>query len=81
MAPYLCQWIAIGEAKAAGVKIYDLWGIAESESPSDPWAGITRFKQGFGGEEVTFPGTFDYVIKPFWYNLFFMAAKIRKVFR
>jgi lipid II:glycine glycyltransferase (peptidoglycan interpeptide bridge formation enzyme) len=81
MAPYLCQWVAIKEAKKNGATFYDFWGTAETERDDDPWAGITRFKVGFGGEEVAFPGTFDYIVSPFWYNLLTMLAKIRKLFR
>lgn len=81
MAPYLCQWQAIKDAKRAGAKVYDFWGVAETNSPNDPWSGITRFKEGFGGSAVEFPGTFDLIVSPFWYNLFSIMAKVRKVFR
>ena len=81
MAPYLCQWTAIKEAKARGCELYDFWGVAESDDPNDPWAGITRFKEGFGGEKVVYPGTYDLVLKPFWYNVLTMAAKIKHLVR
>lgn len=79
MAPYLCQWTAIRESKAMGCKVYDFWGVAETGRADDPWAGITRFKEGFGGEVVEFPGTFDFVLNKFWYNIFCFAAKVKKV--
>ncbi len=77
MAPYLCQWEAIKYAKSQGCKYYDFWGVAESNDPLDPWAGITRFKEGFGGEKVIFTGTYDIVINKFWYNILTLGAKIK----
>lgn len=81
MAPYLCHWEAIKQVKAQGARFYDFWGVAESDDPADPWAGITRFKKGFGGETVVFAGAFDLVLNPFWYNVFSVMAKLRKVVR
>jgi peptidoglycan pentaglycine glycine transferase (the first glycine) len=65
MPNYLIQWQAIKDAKSAGMKIYDFWGIDEEK-----WPGITRFKKGFGGEEVEFMGARDYVLNRRWYNIF-----------
>jgi len=43
--PSLVLWEAIRQAKAAGKKYYDMWGIAPSGASEDhSWAGITRFK-------------------------------------
>jgi peptidoglycan pentaglycine glycine transferase (the first glycine) len=81
MAPYLCQWEAIKEAKVRGCTIYDFWGVAETDDARDPWAGITRFKEGFGGEKVIFPGTYDYVFNNFWYNLLTFAAKVKHLIK
>jgi lipid II:glycine glycyltransferase (peptidoglycan interpeptide bridge formation enzyme) len=81
MAPYLCQWEAIRYAKSKGCKIYDFWGVAETDDPNDSWAGISRFKEGFGGEKVVFSGSYDLVINSFWYNLLSLLAKIRRIAR
>jgi peptidoglycan pentaglycine glycine transferase (the first glycine) len=77
MAPHLLQWETIKESKKIGAKEYDFWGIIKKEDfESDrefekhPWAGITRFKIGFGGKAVRLEKTFDYVISPFWYKLY-----------
>lgn len=79
MAPYLCQWEAIKYAKERGCSCYDFWGVAETDDPADPWAGISRFKEGFGGEKVIFPGSYDIIISSFWYNLFTLAAKLKHI--
>jgi lipid II:glycine glycyltransferase (peptidoglycan interpeptide bridge formation enzyme) len=70
MAPYLLQWAQIKEAKKRGCKFYDFWGISESK-----WPGVTRFKKGFGGEEVLYIGTYDYVFDKMWYWVYRFAKK------
>jgi len=65
MAPQLLQWEIMKLAKALGYKYYDLWGIDEKK-----WPGVTRFKKGFGGFEVKYPGTFDLAINKLDYNLY-----------
>lgn len=81
MAPYLCQWEAIKYAKSKGCKYYDFWGVAESDDAEDPWAGITRFKEGFGGEKVICSGSYDIVLNKFWYNLLTFIARVRKALK
>jgi lipid II:glycine glycyltransferase (peptidoglycan interpeptide bridge formation enzyme) len=71
MAPYLLQWQTILEAKKTGMRYYDLWGIDDEK-----WPGVTRFKRGFGGEEVFYPGAYDAVFQPAWYRLYNFARKI-----
>ncbi len=46
---YLIQWEAIKEAKRQGLKHYNFWGVVEN-APKHPWAGLSFFKKGFGGE-------------------------------
>jgi lipid II:glycine glycyltransferase (peptidoglycan interpeptide bridge formation enzyme) len=69
-AASLLQWHQILEAKRAGCTEYDFWGIDEIK-----WPGVTRFKKGFGGKEITYPGAFDLVFKPFWYWIYKVAKK------
>jgi len=47
------------------------WIIPENH----PWAGITRFKMGFGGKVVDYPGAFDLPISRFWYRIYCWAKK------
>ena len=74
MAPYLLQWEAIKQAKEKGVDYYDLNGIDEKM-----WPGVTRFKKGFGGEEINYPGTFDLVFNKNKYQLYKILRKIRRL--
>lgn len=71
MAPHLMHWQIIQDARARGMRDYDLWGIDE-----DRWPGVTRFKKGFGGREVSYIGSYDYVLSKFWYFLYFFKNKL-----
>ena len=80
MAPFLLQWSAIRDAKAKGFVWYDWWGVApEDADESHPWAGITRFKTGFGGLRVNYPGTFDVVENLWGYRLYQIFRAIRRM--
>ena len=81
MAPYAAQWETIKWAKSHGNLRYDFWGIAPDGVDDHPYASITRFKKGFGGEVVTYPGTFDLVLAPFRYWLFSFAKKLRPILK
>lgn len=65
-ASYLIQWEAIKEAKKRGLRFYNFWGIALSDSPHHPWKGLTLFKTGFGGEKRAFIHTQDLPLS-LWY--------------
>ncbi len=79
MAPSLLHWALVSEAKHAGLRWYDWWGVApEGAAESHPWNGITRFKLGFGGERVDYAGTFDLVAHPGAYRLYELARKFRR---
>lgn len=73
MAPYLLQWELIKKASKESYKYYDFYGIDEKK-----WPGVTRFKLGFGGFEKNYPGTHDYILRPFVYNLYEVLRKIRR---
>lgn len=76
MAPYLLQWKAIQRAKRKGMKKYDFWGIMPSEKRKAKnakyknWEGITKFKEGFGGNEINYPETVDVIFQPGWYWIY-----------
>ena len=79
MAPYLLHWHSIRDAKAAGMLVYDFWGV--ETDPNHPWSGFSRFKLGFGGEVKKFGGTYDAVFSPAWYNIYNTLRKLNKSVR
>lgn len=72
MAPYALQWEVIKEAQERGHLYYDLYGINEKK-----WPGVTRFKTGFGGTTVKYPGTKDLVFRGKWYNVYKLLRRVR----
>lgn len=79
MAPYaLHDWL-IRDAKSQGLVAYDFWGIAPPEAGENhPWAGISRFKLGFGGAIVRMPGTFDIGKNSLMFSVYRLAKKIHR---
>lgn len=75
MAPYLLHYEAIRHAKARGMTSYDLGGI--HPDTKHRWAGITRFKQGFGGEAVKYLGTLELPVDPLAYRLYRIISMFR----
>ncbi len=66
---YLIQWTAIKDALKRGDRIYNFWGIApmkknaegdlEIVEKSHPFAGVTLFKTGFGGQLLNLQSCID----------------------
>lgn len=94
MAPYLVQWWGICTGKQRGYKRYDFFGIAprclyvprgidNSEYEYDPkhqYAGVTRFKLGFGGGIKEEPGTYDVVFSLGKYKGYLFLRWLRRLF-
>jgi lipid II:glycine glycyltransferase (peptidoglycan interpeptide bridge formation enzyme) len=53
-AAQMLQWCAINEAKKRNATRYNFWGIAPDNQPNHPFAGITIFKKGFGGQAINY---------------------------
>lgn len=79
MAQYALHWFLASDAKQKGFHTFDFGGITPVSAPSGhSWAGVTRYKKGYGGEVVSMPGTFELPTKAIWYSLYRMAKMIRK---
>ncbi len=77
MAPYALQWEAIQHCKRNGCVSYDLLGVAPVHGgPDHPWAGISSFKEKFGGAFLTYPPEQQIVLKPFVLKLLLLKRKM-----
>ena len=81
-ASYLLQWEAIKEAQRRGCHLYNFWGIApindncEIMNKKHPWAGLSLFKMGFGGEPKQYVKTQDLPLsKKYWLTYLFEKAR------
>ncbi|HJP88417.1 MAG TPA: peptidoglycan bridge formation glycyltransferase FemA/FemB family protein [Candidatus Limnocylindrales bacterium] len=70
-AKYLINWAGLTHAKAAGYRLYDLWGL--------PNEGITYFKAGWGGRQVDYVGAWDLVVDPLGARIFETAVSARSM--
>lgn len=77
MASYLLHWEIIKKAKEKGITIYDMGGIDQSgEKPA--WAGITRFKKGFGGKAIEYIGALEFPLNSTWFKFYKLINMLRK---
>ncbi len=77
MAPYLLQWEAMKLSKEQGATRYDLLGIAPLGSgPEHAWAGISSFKEKFGGEVVEYAPEQQIVLRPTLWKMLQLKRRI-----
>lgn len=57
-APTLLTWKGICLSKKMGCETFDFDGIYDERFPIKSWLGFTKFKKGFGGYEIEYPGNF-----------------------
>jgi lipid II:glycine glycyltransferase (peptidoglycan interpeptide bridge formation enzyme) len=85
MAPYLLQWKAMQHCRANGCTHYDLLGVAPHSTGSGQasgsdekhaWAGITNFKEKFGGAFVAYPPEQQIVLRPMTWRLLSLKRKL-----
>jgi lipid II:glycine glycyltransferase (peptidoglycan interpeptide bridge formation enzyme) len=85
---YLLQWEGIRLGKKLGYTHYDFFGIAPAckgergeyvYDEKHQYAGVTRFKLGFGGEVVEHPGTFDLILQPMKYKVYQLFRTLRRL--
>ncbi|MBU2474424.1 peptidoglycan bridge formation glycyltransferase FemA/FemB family protein [Patescibacteria group bacterium] len=75
MAPYILQWHCIKLAKKLGYRYYDFYGIDDKK-----WPGVTRFKNGFNGDKIEHPGTFDLIFNKKLYLVYEIMRKLKRFF-
>ncbi len=76
-ASYLIHWKLIEYAKSLGCISYDFWGVSPETEPNHPWANISLFKRGFGGQDLQHLHAQDLVINFFTYLPTWLIDKYR----
>jgi len=86
MAPFVLHWEGMRLAKALGKKYYNFGGVSPEGVENHQWNNLTRFKEGFveigkTGERFHYAGGLDLVSKPFWYRIYTLVKKTKKIIR
>ena len=78
MAANLLMWEVMRLGKRLGAHALDMWGSLPPDfDESDPWAGFTRFKQGYGTQFVQSPGSYDLTSNTPLYHVYNLVQSIR----
>lgn len=79
---YVLVWEAMKEAKKRCSTGFNFWGIAPEGKRRHPWAGLTLFKQGFGGQRLDLMHAQDLPLSPFYWLtcLFESLRRIKRGF-
>ena len=81
MAANLLMWEAILLGRKLGAKKFDMWGsLPPQYDQNNPWAGFTRFKEGYGTTFVEMIHGQDLIISPFLYSLYNILYKARQFY-
>lgn len=75
-AGYLLKWHCLLAMKSSGVSRYDQWGVAPEGDPKHHLAGVTYFKEGFGGQRMRMLGSYDLIRSPIFYWLGTLAEAL-----
>lgn len=71
----------IVDAKRAGMKTFDFWGITTSKNKNHPWHGFTEFKKSFGGKQVDYAGTWDLPVRKLRYYFYKIIRRVNRMRR
>jgi lipid II:glycine glycyltransferase (peptidoglycan interpeptide bridge formation enzyme) len=75
-------WRMILDARAAGARRFDFWGISPSGGAAHraphAWDGFSQFKRSFGGVAIERAGTWDLGARPLRHRLYRAAVRLRR---
>ena len=81
MAANLLMWEAIRLGRKLGATKFDMWGsLPRNYDQHNPWAGFTRFKEGYGTTFTEFVPGLDLVVSPFLYSLYNLMYTLRNFY-
>lgn len=72
---------AMRDARARGIKRYNLWGIVGEDETEHRFYGVSCFKRGFGVDELKYTPAHDLILKPAKYALTKTIEGVRKKVR
>ncbi|OGM31404.1 hypothetical protein A2803_05475 [Candidatus Woesebacteria bacterium RIFCSPHIGHO2_01_FULL_44_21] len=64
LSQYKVLWEGIKWARSRSAKYFDMEGIYDERFPIPTWQGFTKFKLGFGGKVVKYPGAYQKIVLP-----------------
>jgi hypothetical protein len=71
-------WQMILDARAAGMRHFDFWGVVPDAPEGHPWSGFSRFKMAFGGRLVERAGTWEIPVRGLRHRVFTLAQTVRR---
>jgi Acetyltransferase (GNAT) domain len=75
-------WRMILDARSAGTRRFDFWGVSPggqvAPGAPHPWDGFSQFKRSFGGEAVERAGTWDLGARSLRHSLYRAAVRLRR---
>jgi lipid II:glycine glycyltransferase (peptidoglycan interpeptide bridge formation enzyme) len=78
-ASYISHFQGIKWAKSQGCVSYDFWGVGPKDNQNHPWANISAFKRGFGGDDVELVRAQDYPLSwKYWILWAFETYRAKK---
>lgn len=81
MPSNLLMWEAIKLGKKLGATKFDMWGsLPPNYDMNNPWAGFTRFKEGYNTKFTEFVGSYDLVVNPLLYKIYNFVYLLREFF-
>lgn len=81
MGANLLMWEAILLGKRLGATKFDMWGsLPPDYKQDDPWAGFTRFKEGYNAHFTQFLPSHDLIVNSFQYKIYNGLYKLREAY-
>lgn len=64
------------QAKDSGLERFDFFGLSPIDMPNHRWAGFSKFKRSFGGQELQFSGTWEKPVRKLRYKTMNLIRKL-----